>query len=169
MNIHWNILLKLKVQYFGHLMRRDDLLENTLMLGKTEGRRTRGRQRIRWSDGITDWMYKSLFKLQEMVKDRKTWWAAVYGVANSQTQLSEWTTTINRGNKVSCQSCFAVTYLLHFISLLSQWNALQNYCLSLQCQIHKWGFMETLWRICFSRVLLFSMLNSIMCLKDHLV
>ena len=85
------LMLKLKLQYFGHLMQRTDSLEKTLTLGKIEGGRRRGRQRMRWLTGITDWMDMSMSKVRELLMDREAWHATVHGILKSQTRLSDWT------------------------------------------------------------------------------
>ena len=99
------LMLKLELQYFGHLMQRVDSLEKTLILGGIGGRRRRGRQRMRWLDGITDSMDMSLSELQELVMDREAWRAVIHGVAKNRTRLSDWTelTELNKNVKVFIQ------------------------------------------------------------------
>ena len=111
------LMLKLKLQYLGHLVRRTDSFEKTLMLGKIEGRRRRGQQRMRWLDGITDSMDMGLSKLQKLVMDREAWCAAVHAVAKSWTQLSNWTELNCKVPFIANTLWFLLLFALHLLLL----------------------------------------------------
>ena len=136
------LMLKLKLQYFGHLMWRTDTWEKTVMLGMIEGRRRRGKQRVRWLDGITDSMDMSLSKLWVIVKDREAWHAAVHGVPKSWTRLSNWTTTTNELIWDPCCVFLAIPpyFRRRFYTFISQCQHLQHH--NIHILVHKQGIKQ---------------------------